>query len=131
MRKSRPRPRKNKEASQELARTVATLSLEKKAGDVRILDLRGLTDTTDFFVIVSVDSDVQARAVADHIVESLKQSRVRPWHVEGYRFARWILIDYVNFVVHVFHNESRKYYQLERLWGDAEVEVFDLEDSPE
>jgi ribosome-associated protein len=62
---------------------------------------------------------VQVRAIADHVVEELKKSDVRPQHVEGLPGARWVLLDYVDFVVHVFHPEARSFYQLERLWGDA------------
>ena len=89
-----------------------------------MLDLRGLTSATDYFVIASGESDVQVKAIAARIEERLEREKVRPWHVEGLRNARWILLDYVDFVVHVFHPAARDFYQLERLWGDAEkIEV--------
>lgn len=98
---------------------AAELAHERKAHDVVVLDLRGISTATDFFVIAGANSDVQVRAIADHIVEELKKESVRPEHVEGMRGARWVLIDYVDFVVHVFHHEARNFYQLENLWGDA------------
>ena len=100
-------------------RRAAELALERKAHDVVVLDLRGISTATDYFVIASGRSDVQVKAIADHVVDELKQESVRPEHVEGMRGARWVLIDYVDFVVHVFHPEARAFYQLETLWGDA------------
>jgi ribosome-associated protein len=100
-------------------RRAAELAHERKALDVVVLDLRGISSATDYFVIVSGRSDVQVKAIADHVVEELKKDQVRPEHVEGLRGARWVLLDYVDFVVHVFHPEARAFYQLEALWGDA------------
>lgn len=95
---------------------------EKKGEDPVILDLRGLTDATDYFILVSAASSTQTRAIADHVVDRLREdAAVRPWHVEGHRGGGWILLDYVDFVVHVFEKATREYYQLERLWGDAAV----------
>ncbi len=95
------------------------LALERKAHDVVVLDLRGISTATDFFVIAGGTSDVQVKAIADHVVDELKKDGVRPEHVEGLRGGRWVLIDYVDFVVHVFHPQARQFYQLENLWGDA------------
>ena len=90
-----------------------------------LLDLRSLTPATDYFVIASGESDVQVKAIAERIEERLKVEKgIRPWHVEGLRHGRWVLLDYVDFVVHVFHHEARSYYDLERLWADAPVETF-------
>ena len=94
-------------------------ALERKAVDVVALDLRGLSSATDFFVIASGMSDVQVKAVADHVINELKKEGHRPEHVEGKQGGRWVLIDYVDFVVHVFHQAAREFYQLETLWGDA------------
>jgi len=95
---------------------------EKKGEDPVILDLRGLTDATDYFLLVSAETSNQTRAIADHVVDRLREDAgLRPWHVEGHRGGGWILLDYVDFVVHVFEKGTRDYYQLERLWGDAEV----------
>ena len=89
---------------------------------MRILDLRGLTDAADYFVIVSGTSDVQVRGIAENVVECVaREGGGDPWHVEGLGAGRWVLLDYVDCVVHVFHHELRDYYQLERLWGDAPI----------
>lgn len=98
---------------------AAELALERKAHDVVVLDLRGISSATDFFVIAGGTSDVQVKAIADHLVDELKKDGVRPEHVEGLRGGRWVLLDYVDFVVHVFHPQARQFYQLENLWGDA------------
>lgn len=98
---------------------AAELALELKAHDVVVLDLRGISTATDFFVIATGNSDVQVKAIAEHVVNELKKDSVRPEHVEGIRGGRWVLIDYVDFVVHVFHPQARDFYQLETLWGDA------------
>lgn len=84
-----------------------------------VLDLRGISSATDFFVIAGARSDTQVKAIAEHVEVELKKDGVRAEHVEGVRGARWVLIDYVDFVVHVFHHEARAFYQLENLWGDA------------
>ena len=98
---------------------AADLAMELKAHGVMILDLRGISTATDYFVLASGTSDVQVKAIADHVVGVLKKQGVRPQHVEGLRGGRWVLVDYVDFVVHVFHPQARDFYQLEKLWGDA------------
>ncbi len=95
------------------------LALERKALDVLALDLRGISSATDFFVLATGNSDVQVKAIADHVVEELKKEGHRPDHVEGLETGRWVLLDYIDFVVHVFHPQARAFYQLESLWGDA------------
>lgn len=95
------------------------LAADRKARDAVVLDLREITNATDYFLIVNGTSDLHVRSIADHIIEELKKSGVRPDHVEGLRSGRWVLIDYIDFVVHVFHPSARDFYQLERLWGDA------------
>jgi ribosome-associated protein len=86
-----------------------------------VLDLRGKSDVTDHFVICHGTSERQVAAIADGIQERLQRSlHRRPSHVEGQRSAEWVLLDYVDFVVHVFVKEKREFYRLERLWGDAE-----------
>lgn len=98
---------------------AADLAQDRKGRDVTVLDLRGLSSATDFFLIVTGTSDIHVRSVAEHIMEELKRDGVRPDHVEGMQGGRWVLIDYIDFVVHVFHPAARDFYQLERLWGDA------------
>lgn len=103
----------------EVVRRTGELALERKAQDVLILDLQGISTATDHFVIATGTSDVQVRAIADHILEELRKEKVKPAHVEGLETGRWVLLDYIDFVVHVFHPQSRSFYQLEALWGDA------------
>lgn len=100
-------------------RRAAELMLERKAQDVAILDLRGISSATDFFVLASGTSDVQVKAIAEHVVDELQMQDVRTGHVEGMRGGRWVLLDYIDFVVHVFHTQARSFYQLDNLWGDA------------
>ncbi|NIP82303.1 MAG: ribosome silencing factor [Gemmatimonadetes bacterium] len=95
------------------------LAQDRKGRDLTVLDLRGLSSATDFFLIVSGTSDIHVRGIAEHIIEELKREDVRPDHVEGLRGGRWVLIDYIDFVVHVFHPAARDFYHLEQLWGDA------------
>ncbi|MGH7630995.1 MAG: ribosome silencing factor [Gemmatimonadales bacterium] len=84
-----------------------------------VLDLRGLSNATDFFVIASGTSDAHVRGIAERVVEALQRRGHRAHHVEGLPGGRWVLLDFVDFVVHLFHPETRSFYQLERLWGDA------------
>ena len=104
-----------------LAQRAAQLCLDLKASDVVMLDLRGVSDVTDFFIVASGTSDTHVRSVADHVQQELKKDGVRVHHVEGLQQGRWALLDFVDFVVHVFHPALRSFYQLERLWNDAQV----------
>ncbi len=90
-----------------------------KGQELLALDLRDVNDATDFFVIATGTSDAHVRGIADAVIEALRQAGQRPHHVEGLTVGRWVLLDYVDFVIHVFHPESRAFYQLERLWSDA------------
>jgi ribosome-associated protein len=93
---------------------------EKQAGDICVLDLKGISDVTDFFVICHGTSDRQVAAIADSIENQLAEvHRCKPKHVEGRATAEWILMDYIDFVVHIFLEEKREFYRLERLWDDA------------
>jgi len=103
---------------------AAESALDRKAEDVLALDLRGISTATDYFVLATGTSDIQVRAIAEHIMEELGRSGVRPLHVEGLDRARWVLMDFVDFVVHVLHPLAREFYQLELLWGDAPTRVF-------
>ena len=102
-----------------LARRATELSLEKKCEEVKILDLRGLTSVTDFFVIITADSERKAKAAAEHIIEELREDGERPMHVEGMDTMHWILLDYIDVVVHIFIPDERRFYDLESLWSDA------------
>ncbi|MDP2471522.1 MAG: ribosome silencing factor [Candidatus Palauibacterales bacterium] len=94
-------------------------ALERNARQPALLDLRGLSDATDWFLIASGDSDTHARAIADNIVDRMREAGYRPAGIEGKAGATWILIDYITLVIHVFLPRVRDYYDLERLWGDA------------
>jgi ribosome-associated protein len=103
-----------------LATAIAKLTLTKKAANVIIMDLRKVTTMTDFFVVCSADSDTQIRAIANAVVDGTEKSGVSPWHKES-GSPNWVLLDYSDVVVHVFHTQARSYYNLEKLWGDAKM----------
>ena len=99
-------------------------ALDKKASDVVLLDLRNTPAFTDFFVLCSGQSTRQVKAIADAVEEVLRAAKARPSHIEGYDRGEWVLMDYFTFIVHVFTPQTRAFYSLERLWGDAErIEV--------
>lgn len=112
-------------AGRHLARLAVDAAHEKKAIDVTVMDLRGISDEVDYFVICTGETDVQIRAIVESVVEKLKdEAGERPSHREGIPgFSRWIVLDYFDLVVHVFNPELRSYYDLERLWGDAPTEL--------
>lgn len=93
---------------------------DHKAEDIKVLDLRKLGAVSDFFIVASGISSTHVRGLADHVDEEMKKLGQRSWHLEGYEAERWVLMDYVNVVVHIFHPQTREFYMLERLWGDAE-----------
>ncbi len=104
--------------------TAVDAADEKKAQELLVLRLSAITEFTDYFIICTGNSTRQTQAIADAVTEELKKIKVRPLHTEGYNSAEWILIDYGAFVVHIFTEESRRFYDLERLWRDAErVEI--------
>jgi ribosome-associated protein len=113
--------------SKQLANKIAGLIFNKKGFDVKILDISQLTTMTDYFVICSADSDTQVKAIADEVDKKLRDESIRCWHTEGYKSLSWVLLDYVDVVVHVFKKEAREFYNLEKLWGDANI--IDVEDS--
>jgi len=110
-----------------VARKLVEFALDKKAEDVVLLDLRKVTTMADFFVICTGRSDVQVKAIADSVIDGARDEGIKAYHVEGLEGRTWVLIDFVDVVVHVFRPDTRAYYQLERLWRDAEVEEFDYE----
>jgi ribosome-associated protein len=121
----RPTSSSGKRLTGDIARAVRA-ALDKKAMDVVVLDLRHTPAFTDFFLICSGQTTRQVQAIADAVEEALRGAKVRPSHVEGYDRAEWILMDFFAFVVHVFTPQTREFYSLERLWGNAErIEVSD------
>lgn len=106
-----------------LARMAGRLALDKKGFDVKILKLKSLSTVCDYFVIASGDADVHVRAIADGIDDGLSKAGFRPLSREGVKEGNWVLLDYVDVVVHVFIEPTRRFYGLEKLWGDAPVET--------
>lgn len=113
-------PASARAASLALAQRAAALCIDAKATDVVLLDVHGVSDMADCFLIASGTSDAHVRGIADRLTEGLRKEGQRVHHVEGLPQGRWVLLDFVDIVVHLFHPTLREYYQLERLWGDAE-----------
>ena len=107
--------------SREMALQAASAAGDKKADDILIMDLREISLIADYFIISSGRSTTQVKAIADHVEESLTEAGYSLLRREGYNQARWILLDYGDIIVHVFLEEVRRFYDLERLWGDAPV----------
>ncbi|GIV58403.1 MAG: ribosomal silencing factor RsfS [Rhodothermaceae bacterium] len=106
-----------------LARQAIDALLDKKGRDVVVMDMRKVSGVADYFVLCTGDSDLQIKALTDAVEERLRERcQERPWHREGYEHRQWVLIDYVDLVVHIFTEEKRAFYDLERLWGDAPSE---------
>ena len=103
----------------DLVRWAVEAADDLKANQLRLLDLRPVSDAADFFLIASGTSEGHVRGIATRVVDALAQRGVRPHHVEGVSGGRWVLLDFVDLVVHVFHPETRAFYRLERLWDDA------------
>jgi ribosome-associated protein len=124
MAKAERKPKvQKKKLPTEISKAVRA-ALDKKAADVVVLDLRNTSAFTDFFILCSGNSQRQVKAIADSVEETLRAAKVRPAHVEGYDRADWVLMDFFTFIVHVFTPQTRAFYALERLWGDAEkIEV--------
>ena len=100
-------------------REAVAAAEDRKAVDLRVLHLEKVSDFTDFFLICSGTSERQVQAIADAVQERMREGQVRPLHVEGFSRGQWVLLDYGDFVVHIFQEEPRRFYSLERLWGDA------------
>ena len=111
--------------TRELARLAARAASSKQGAAIVILDVRDLITITDYFVIASGGSDRHVDSIADEVASELKGQGIRPVRKEGDQASRWILLDFVDFVVHVFHEEEREYYRLENLWRDAPIVEWD------
>ncbi|HTA86106.1 MAG TPA: ribosome silencing factor [Silvibacterium sp.] len=122
---------KKNELKQQISAAIQAC-LEKKAEELSILEMeKGSGAFTDYFVLCNGTNPRQVQAIADEVELRLKAANLRPAHVEGYKQAEWVLLDYVDFVVHVFSEKARKFYDLERLWKAARrLEVADLEAAP-
>ncbi len=105
--------------AKELALAAANIAAGRHCSDIVVMDLRGISPATDYFVIVTGTSDRQMRTVADEISEAAKKQGMKRFGRAGYEQARWILLDFIDVVIHIFDSEYRDYYDLELLWGDA------------
>jgi ribosome-associated protein len=108
--------------SYSLAKDIALLSFEKKAYDVKLIEIKELASFTDYFVVCSADSETQVKAIADYVEDEMRNKDVRVWHSEGYESLNWVLLDFVDVVFHIFCRDTRNYYNIEKLWGDAKTE---------
>ena len=116
------------ESNNNLVKIVIETIKDKKCRNLVKLDVGEVTDLAESFIICTANSDIQSRAVVDAISEAMGKREIYAHSVEGYEMAKWILMDYIDFVVHVFQPEQRAYYNLERLWGDVRREDFEDED---
>lgn len=110
--------------SKELAQKIAGLASDKKAEDILLLNMEGISPVTDYFVIASAGNNILVKAIADNIEDKMAEIGAYPLHKEGYAEGRWILLDYGNCVAHIFIEEERDFYNLEQLWADAPSETF-------
>lgn len=115
--------------TREVIDKIVDCALNKRAQDIKILDLTKVTSITDYFVICTADSKPQVKAICQEIEEQLLNENIRVWHIEGLTNLHWVLMDYVDLVVHIFLPEVRDFYSLERLWGDAEIIEIDENDN--
>jgi len=115
----RPDPASRRGDGAAILKLAAETALAKKAHELVALDLRDLDGVCDYFFICSASSEVQVKAIAEALEDRLREHGHRPWHVEGRAGRRWVLLDFIEVVVHVFHEKTREYYMLDRLWGDA------------
>jgi ribosome-associated protein len=107
--------------SKEFVEEIVTLIQSKKGFDISILNLKELSAPADYFIICSADANIQVKAIADEVDKKLRKAGIKCYHKEGYNSLNWVLLDYFDVVVHIFRKESRIFYNLEKLWGDAEI----------
>tara|TARA_B100000686_G_C15944436_1_gene550493 strand:- start:62 stop:418 length:357 start_codon:yes stop_codon:yes gene_type:complete len=111
----------NKEIKK-IVKLIINLMQDKKAKDINILDVRTLTSLTDYFILCTSESTPQTKAIMDHIYRKLREVGWRPNNLEDSKTLEWVALDYFSIVIHIFNDETRNYYQFERLWGDAKIE---------
>lgn len=107
--------------SKELANEIVELIQSKKGFDVTLMNLSNLSAMSDYFIICSADATIHVKAIADEVDKKLRKAGIKAHAKEGYNTLNWVLLDYFDVVVHIFKKESREFYNLEKLWGDAEV----------
>lgn len=110
--------------TQDIARNAVQAAAAKKAQDITVLDIRDISIIADYFIVCSGNSTTQVKSIADEIKKRMQEHGYQLDHVEGYREEKWILLDYKDVVVHVFHSQEREFYKLEKLWGDAKVVAY-------
>jgi len=108
-----------------IIKLIPNLMQDKKAKDIAILDVRNFTSLTDYFILCTSESTPQTKAVMNHIYKNMRKKGLRPNNLEDTKTLEWVAIDYFNVVIHIFSQETREYYQFERLWGDAKIEKID------
>ncbi len=121
--RTKEKKRKTPTPARVLAAHAIEAAIEKKAVDIVVLDMHAVSGFADYFVICTGEADLQVKAVFEAIVDRIKETcHERPWHHEGADHRQWVLLDYVDLVIHIFSPEKRAFYDLERLWGDAPIE---------
>ena len=110
------------DSTRQLLDRCISLLQSRKAENILVHDLRDAADFTDYFLLCTGNSDVHVRAITDALLEGMKKADHRPWHLEGTESRKWVLVDFVDVVVHIFQAEARTFYGLERLWGDTPAE---------
>ena len=95
--------------------------LDKKAIEISVIDVKKLTSLTDTFIVCSSESEPQTKASMNHLTDTLSVEKIKPLHIEGHENLKWVLIDYADIVINIFNKETREYYNIERLWGDAKI----------
>jgi ribosome-associated protein len=123
--RKRPAPKPEPEFNKLIALAAGEYALEKKATNIKILDVRDITSFTDYFIIATGSSDMQVKAIAENILTKLRESGVTPWKSEGWDTLSWVIVDFVDVVVHIFTETAREFYNLERLWADAPTEIIE------
>ena len=123
---SKPKTAKKKTSERDIAKIIAQAAYDTKAEDIMTLDLSKLSSFTDYFVIASGTSDRQVQSIADNICEELGKKKIKPIGKEGYQKGHWILLDFGSVVAHIFYQEAREFYGLEKFWSDAPQVKFKL-----
>lgn len=102
-------------------KSIAKLMLEKKATNIKIFDVRKITSIADHFILCSSGSEPQTKAILNHISKTLKKKGIKPINIEGQDKLEWVLLDYFNYIIHIFSEEKRIFYDIDRLWADAKI----------
>ena len=114
--------------SQETCKRIIELAQDKKGKQIVQMDIAGISSFADYFIVITGESTVQIKAIADHIDNELRLEKVYPVNKEGYKHLNWVLMDYSDIIVHIFNHETREFYGIERLWADAKMEFISTEE---